>query len=75
MKTTFRGITYMAHRVGKCPVCGRGTTRRRTFMQTVNPWNLNPEGTPKSALEVWCSVETEAKDWMPDFTHVKCGTR
>lgn len=54
---------------GKCPNCGKRVTRSRTFEHTINPFNRNADGAPKTYSEVRADVVAEADAWVPDFTH------
>ncbi|MGS2805361.1 hypothetical protein [Nocardia sp. MW-W600-9] len=69
---TFPPISVTRKKSGKCPVCGKRVTRSRTFMQTVNPWNKNTDGTTRTHTEVGTAVRDEANAWVPDFTHGAC---
>jgi hypothetical protein len=46
-----------------CPVCGKLLRRQRTFQETINPFNKNPDGTQKTSREVLASVQARAEDW------------
>ena len=46
--------------------------RRKTFEQTVNPFNRNTDGSVKTRDEVAEAVKAEALAWVPDFTHEAC---
>lgn len=72
MKVTFNGPIARRRRRGKCPVCGKSSTRSRIFQHTVNPFNRRPDGTPKTYAEVSADVQAEADAWTPDFTHSTC---
>ncbi len=63
--TKFQPVTVAASRRGKCPACGKTTTRARTFSETVNPWNQHEDGTPKTYYEVYESVLAKAGAWNP----------
>ncbi|KXO90934.1 Uncharacterised protein (plasmid) [Tsukamurella tyrosinosolvens] len=69
---TFETVRRGAQRTGACPACGKRTTRRRTFEQTVNPFNRNLDGSVKSRDEVFAAVSAEAAAWEPDFRHGAC---
>jgi hypothetical protein len=76
MITTYQCVRRQQSRQGYCTVCGKPVTRSKTFEQTVNPWNRNEDGTPKTPQEVYASVSAEANTWEPDdFTHTKCAAR
>lgn len=72
MRITFQPVVTVRERRGTCPVCGKQTTRRRTFEHTINPFNKNAEGQPKTYDEVRAAVNAEADAWVPDFRHENC---
>lgn len=37
--------------------------RRRTFEGTINPWNVNGDGTVKSRREVFLDLQAQAAEW------------
>jgi hypothetical protein len=53
MRITFQGYKGRAECVFDCPACG-ATKRKRSFTteHTVNPFNKNADGAPKSAAQV-----------------------
>ena len=56
-----------------CPVCGKKLKRRTTFSQTINPWNRNAAGQPKTRREIHAELITERAGWMQvPATHGKC---
>jgi hypothetical protein len=59
-------VKHTAKRRVTCNVCGKHLNRQRTFEQTVNPWNKNPDGTVKTFMQVLASVHAEALVWEPD---------
>ncbi len=59
----FEQIKVTAVRNLHCPGCGKKFRRQRTFSQTVNPYNRNPAGRPKTRSEVAESVSAEASTW------------
>lgn len=72
---TFPVVRVRQKRAGYCPVCGKLANRSKVFEQTVNPWNRNENGSPKTTREVAAAVIAEADAWVPtadDLTHAKC---
>ena len=55
-----------------CAVCGRILKRDKTFRQTVNPANRNPDGTVKTREQVWAAVCAEAEAWAKTKEPVVC---
>lgn len=75
MSTTtykFHEEKWPVSKSGHCPVCTKRVTRRTTFTETVNPFNKNANGEPKSLKEVLASLNAKADSWTPDFTHESC---
>jgi hypothetical protein len=61
--TTYERVPVTAVKRLPCPVCGKLLRRQRTFSETINPWNRNPDGTQKTSREVFASVSAKAEDW------------
>jgi hypothetical protein len=75
--TTYQSIKRSASKQGFCPVCGKRTTRRTTFEQTLNPYNINKETRfPKTYSEISDELNAAVKDWKEnadlDFRHYGC---
>jgi hypothetical protein len=68
----FDVVRRTAVKTGWCPVCGKSVTRRRTFENTINPFNRNAQGAVKTYEEVREDVTQLCVDWIPDFTHEAC---
>lgn len=69
----FTGPMTSRRHSGKCPRCGKRTTRSRTFEMTVNPFNRNKEtGKMKTRDEVRADLDAKADAWVPDFRHGAC---
>lgn len=43
---------------------GRIRQRTRKFSQTINPWNKNAAGQPKSREEIWGELKAERELWL-----------
>lgn len=69
---TFQQVAARRSHRGACPLCGKSTTRSRNFVQTINPYNRNADGTIKTLAQVRAAVEAQADAWVPDFTHDAC---
>lgn len=56
-----------------CPGCGRKVKRQRTFVNTINPFNRNADGVPKSRREVTADVRAKGDAWaaVPE-RHTEC---
>lgn len=63
MRVTFDEVKYKAGKVLKCVNCNKRLTRQTTLSQTINPFNVNASGEPKSYDEIWKELGLEAKRW------------
>jgi len=68
----FEAIKEKRKRIGKCSVCGKKMSQQKTFEHTINPFNKNEKGIPKTYSEVLRDVRAEADKWNPIFTHDRC---
>lgn len=69
----FAVVQHQEKRPGRCPVCSRKVTRSRTFDQTINPFNVDPETEkPKTRERIQEELRAQAAAWEPDFTHDAC---
>lgn len=75
--TTYR-FSEVAHRATKrvpCEGCGKTLSRSRTFVQTLNPFNKNVDGTVKTRQEISEELRADAAAWKADQSgerHAKC---
>lgn len=65
MRTTFDVVRLYGSKRYKC-ACGRRLARRRTFEQTVNPWNVDAHGHPKSREDIARELAVEHKLWLSE---------
>lgn len=68
----FEKVQRRASKRVKCSECGKALTRSKTFMQTLNPWNAHPDGTPRTEREIWDALGVEAQGWQSQ--PVRCTT-
>jgi hypothetical protein len=45
--------------------CGKKLNRQQTFIQTINPFNKNAQGQPKTSGEIWQELGVECDEWRP----------
>jgi hypothetical protein len=63
MRLTFDEVKLMTTRSGKCAGgCGRRTRRTIRVMQTLNPFNKNRVGVPKSREEILTELRAKLAD-------------
>lgn len=69
----FEQVTRRGTKKGKCPVCQKMVTRSKTFMNTINPFNKDPDTQlPRTRDQIWEKLGRDIEVWVPDFTHDKC---
>lgn len=63
--TTYRftEVSVRAQKVLPCPSCSRQVRRSTTITHTINPFNRNSDGLPKSYAEVRADVDALAAAW------------
>lgn len=61
----FPPVTRTAYRNVKCVVCGKRRKRQKTFEQTINPFNRNAAGQPKTRREIWKELDEQSRAWQP----------
>ena len=62
----YQQVKHTAKRRVTCEECGLKFNRQRTFTQTVNPFNKNPDGSVKTFMEVMAAVRVKAALWEAD---------
>ena len=73
MRTVFESVVLSKHRTGKCAVCGRPASRNIKVEHTINPFNRNVDGSPKTRDEVLADVSSELKRRLAEpLKHAKC---
>ena len=63
MITRFGEIGLTGRKAFKC-ACGRRVRRSRRFYQTLNPWNKNAAGAPKSQAEILAECREQFVAWF-----------
>lgn len=67
MRVHFPEVKVVATRNMYCERgCGHKTTRQKTFISTINPFNKNPDGTVKTESQVRAQVQEKADAWRPE---------
>lgn len=60
----FYKIVHQASRTGRCKCGKRRVKRSKTFWQTLNPFNVNAKGEPKSLEEIREELKSDAERWL-----------
>ena len=73
MKITYREVGFSMRKHGVCPKCRKRANRTKKFYQTLNPFNLMPDGIRKTAEEIYVEETLRAERWkaLPVY-HVRC---
>ena len=72
-KITFEEVAFHASKSGKCG-CGKHCKRQRKFWATLNPFNRNAVGAPKTRVEIYDDLRTQAAVWKTEpIVCTSCG--
>ncbi|TDR82163.1 hypothetical protein [Paludibacterium purpuratum] len=63
MRQTFVKVTLTATRTWKDPATGKRRSQTKTFFQTLNPFNRNADGQPKTRDEIYVELRAESEAW------------
>ncbi len=71
--THFEEVKFHSVKHGTCPGCGNKTSRKKTFYQTINPYNRTVDGIVKDRRTIVNELAAEAAAWrkLPTW-HVRC---
>lgn len=73
MQINFRMIKRRATKSGTCAVCGKKCSRSITVESSVNPWNKNANGEPKSPSQIFDELGDELTRWKSKpVVHAGC---
>lgn len=67
----YDAVKWPVTKMFTCQVCGRRGSRSKTFRQTINPFNKNAAGEPKTWSEIMVELQAAAEGWSPD-RHERC---
>lgn len=69
----FEEVRYPVSKNVPCANCGKKVRRSTTFINTINPWNVNADGTPRSRREIVEHLGEKAAAWrLEPATHTTC---
>lgn len=63
IKHRFSEVAISAEKQVSCTKCKKRLKRRKRFYQTLNPFNKNKAGYPKSREEIFAELNKEAAIW------------
>ena len=61
----FQEVSITAEKTGKCR-CGKQRKRRQKILQTLNPFNLDACGMPKTREQIMRELQAEAEAWRAE---------
>lgn len=61
----FEEVKIYGFKSGKCK-CGKKRNRKKKFIHTLNPFNLNEKGVPKNRDEVYIALTKERNQWLSE---------
>jgi hypothetical protein len=59
----FERVPLTAAKTVQCAGCGKRLRRQRTFEMTLNPWNKNAQGQPRTRREILAALDAKAGEW------------
>jgi hypothetical protein len=59
----FERVPLTAAKTVQCTGCGKRLRRQRTFEMTLNPWNRNAAGRPRTRQEILAALSARAAEW------------
>lgn len=68
-RIVFNEVSIVGEKSGKCS-CGKRTKRRKKFYQTLNPFNVDKRGVPKTRDVIWGEINGQLLAW--ENAPVKC---
>lgn len=72
-KTTFQEVRIHRSKSGKCIVCGKRAVRHTSRFQTLNPFNTNAFGVPKTRREIVEELFALLDEWEKEpVNHSRC---
>lgn len=73
MRVVFEVVSLSQRKTGKCAICGKPAVRSIKVEYTINPYNRNADGMPKTREEVRADVRAELDRRLAEpLKHAKC---
>lgn len=63
-RTVFERVTRAGVKKVPCSRCGKAIRRQKTFSMTLNPWNVNERGEPRTRSEIYVALGNKIADWQ-----------
>ena len=65
VRFNFSEVKLHGSKSGKCG-CGKRRTRQKKFYQTLNPFNKNEKGEPKTQKEIYAELVEQHNAWKTE---------
>jgi hypothetical protein len=62
---TYERVEQWIEKTVPCRVCGKKIKRSTTLGQTINPWNRDDDGAPKTRQQIRAELKQQARTWHP----------
>jgi hypothetical protein len=73
IRMVFQEVVLRTEKSGHCSVCRKAAVRSKKFSQTLNPYNKNEAGVPKTRDEIMSELREESAEWHQQPTvHARC---
>ena len=70
---TFDKVSTWPSKSGVCPVCGKKAVRKTEFYQTLNPFNTDINGNPKTPTQIRQELQVKVDEWKAKpVYHARC---
>ena len=63
-RVVFDEVSTRSRWAFRCPACHKRLVRIKKFYQTLNPFNLNRRGEPKTSAEILAELRIEVNSWQ-----------
>lgn len=70
MRMSFNEVSIKAVRRFKDPETGKSRQQTKKFYQTLNPFNMNAAGLPKTSAEIMVEIRAERDAWLKEQNNV-----
>lgn len=67
VRVTFEEVGHTVVAKWRCAGCNKRGRKQRTFTATINPWNVNEDGTQRSRAEILDVLRAKGEAWRLDI--------
>jgi hypothetical protein len=66
VRYTFEQVRHTAIAKWRCSICNKRGRKQRTFDATINPWNVNEDGTQRTRSEIQNVLRAKGEAWRTE---------